>query len=80
MFSKNENGLKIVVAVNDKDLQNDLTKERQDLMSSILQKRLDTDQIELEFEFASFDKKKDNEGENNPDNQNSDDEKHEEDT
>ena len=73
LFSKNENGLKIVVAVNDKDLQNDLTKERQDLMSSILQKRLDTDQIELEFEFASFDKKKDNEGENNPDNQNSDD-------
>ena len=37
LFSKTRMG-KIVIAVNDKDLQKDLTKERQDLMSSILQK------------------------------------------
>ena len=54
LFSQLDNGVKIVVSISDKELQKDLTKDRQELMASYLKKELDLEQIELEFEFLSL--------------------------
>jgi len=68
LFSKQEDVLKIVISVNDKNLQNDLTKERQDMMVAFLQKELDNENIELEFDFFAYsedDQSKDQQAQDN---------------
>lgn len=67
LFSKHDDVLKITVSVNDSNLKNDLTKERQDIMAALLQKNLDSENVDLTFDFLSFEDN--NNSNNNSDNQ-----------
>jgi len=74
MLKKVNDLLKIVIKVGDNSLKNELTKDRQELMISILQTKLETDQIDVEFEFDTFSEEKDNQNsEENNKNKSSDD-------
>ena len=51
MIKKHEDILKILIFVGDETLKKEFTKDRQDVMLSILQSKLDTEQIDVEFVF-----------------------------
>ena len=53
IFKQSEDMLKIIIKVGDDKLQQDLSKERQDVMKHILNHKLEMDNIELEFDFIS---------------------------
>ena len=57
MIKKVDDLLKIVIKVGDEALKKDLTKDRQDLMASILQSKIETDQIDVEFVFDDYQEK-----------------------
>ena len=69
MIKKHEELLKIVIFVGDDALKSEFTKDRQELMVSILQSKLDTDQLDVEF---VFDFEKSFEEENSSEDNNSD--------
>lgn len=60
MIKKVDELLKIVIKVGDEGLKKDLTKDRQDLLASILQSKIETDQIDVEFVFDDFQNNKEN--------------------
>tara|TARA_Y200000002_G_C22618875_1_gene637253 strand:- start:179 stop:871 length:693 start_codon:yes stop_codon:yes gene_type:complete len=57
MIKKVDDLLKIVIKVGDEALKKELTKDRQDLMASILQSKIETDQIDVEFVFDDYQQK-----------------------
>lgn len=59
MIKKVNDLLKIVINVGDEALKKEFTKDRQDLMASILQSKIDADQIDVEFVFDDYDSNQD---------------------
>ena len=76
MIKKHEDILKILIVVGDETLKKEFTKDRQDVMVSILQSKLDTDQLDVEFvfDFEDFSKEQDssNKDQEGSSNQNTD--------
>ena len=55
MLSKQDELLKIVIQVGDKSLQQELNSERQKSMIQFLSNKLDSTNIDVEFDFLSYD-------------------------
>ena len=55
MLSKQDELLKIVIQVGDKSLQQELNSERQKSMVQFLSNKLDSTNIDVEFDFLSYD-------------------------